>query len=86
MKRAIITAAMAVVPFIAFPAATQTAPTTAKEKIIVATVDGENIYSSDVVATMTFSWAAAGAVCAAAGKAMNGTTAIAAVIMARFMR
>jgi peptidyl-prolyl cis-trans isomerase C len=50
MKRAIITAAMAVVPFIAFPAAAQTAPTAAKEKVIVATVDGENIYSSDVVA------------------------------------
>ena len=49
MKRAIITAAMAVVPFIVLPAAAQTTPATAQEKIIVATVDGENIYSSDVV-------------------------------------
>ena len=49
MKRAIITAAMAVVPFIVLPAAAQTAPAAAQEKIIVATVDGENIYSSDVV-------------------------------------
>ena len=49
MKRAIITAAMAVVPFIVLPAAAQTTPAAAQEKIIVATVDGENIYSSDVV-------------------------------------
>ena len=49
MKRAIITAAMAVVPFIVLPATAQTAPAAAQEKIIVATVDGENIYSSDVV-------------------------------------
>ena len=49
MKRAIITAAMAVVPFIVLPAAAQTVPAAAQEKIIVATVDGENIYSSDVV-------------------------------------
>ena len=49
MKRAIITAAIAVVPFIVLPAAAQTAPAAAQEKIIVATVDGENIYSSDVV-------------------------------------
>ena len=49
MKRAIITAAMAVVPFIVLPAAAQTTPAAAQEKITVATVDGENIYSSDVV-------------------------------------
>jgi peptidyl-prolyl cis-trans isomerase C len=49
MKRAIITAAMAVVPFIVLLAAAQTKPAAAQEKIIVATVDGENIYSSDVV-------------------------------------
>lgn len=49
MKRAIITAAMAVVPFIVLPAAAQTTPAAAQENIIVATVDGENIYSSDVV-------------------------------------
>lgn len=49
MKRAIITAAMAVVPFIVLPAAAQTKPAAAQEKIIVAIVDGENIYSSDVV-------------------------------------
>jgi peptidyl-prolyl cis-trans isomerase C len=54
MKRALITAAIAVVPFIALPAAAQTAPAAspaaAPEKVIVATVDGDNIYSSDVVA------------------------------------
>ena len=52
MKRAIITAAMAVVPFIVLPAAAQTTPAAAQEKIIVATVDGENIYSSDVVLSL----------------------------------
>ena len=50
MKRTLITAAMAVVPFISLPAAAQTAPAASQDKIIVATVDGDNIYSSDVVA------------------------------------
>ena len=50
MKRTLITAAMAVVPFIALPAAGQNALTASQDKIIVATVDGDNIYSSDVVA------------------------------------
>jgi hypothetical protein len=50
MKRTLITAAMAVVPFISLPAASQTSPAASQDKIIVATVDGDNIYSSDVVA------------------------------------
>jgi peptidyl-prolyl cis-trans isomerase C len=41
---------MAVVPFISLSATAQTAPAASQDKIIVATVDGDNIYSSDVAA------------------------------------
>lgn len=49
MKRAILTAALAVVPFIASPAIAQTSPAPGQEDAVVATVDGEKIYASDVM-------------------------------------